>query len=84
MTSMDASTTATPLARRVAAIPDVGMRVRYVRYELSQMEPEMVADVVAIAANLTETRIPPNPELLLSISQRVVRARARCDPLQPL
>ncbi len=59
---------ATSLAKRVAAIPDVAMRVTYVRHELSQMTPEIVADVVAIAANLNETRIPPSPQLLLSIS----------------
>ncbi len=59
---------ATSLAKRVVAIPDVAMRVAYVRHELSRMAPELVADVVAIAANLNETRIPPNPQLLLSIS----------------
>jgi hypothetical protein len=52
----------------VVAIPDVAMRVAYVRHQLTRMPPELVADVVAIAANLNETRIPPNPQLLLSIS----------------
>ncbi len=60
--------TAAALARRVAALPDADMRVAYVRHELRRHPPELVVDIVAIAANLTESKIPPNQELLLAIS----------------
>jgi len=65
---VDSAEISSVLAKRVAAIPDVAMRVAYVRHELRRMAPETVADVVAIAANLTDSRVAPNPEFLLSIS----------------
>lgn len=76
----DAVETTASLARRVAALPDADMRVAYVRHELSRYPPELVVDIVAIAANLTETRVPPNQELLLSIS--LALADDEADPVR--
>ncbi len=56
------------LARRVAALADLEMRVAYVRHELARLDPAELADLLLLVATRAETRDKPHLELLLAVS----------------
>jgi hypothetical protein len=68
------------LARTVASLADVRMRVDYVRHELSLLDPMGAVDLLAVVAARAEARDPSHASLLLSIS--VALADPVVEPLR--
>ncbi len=55
------------LIRRIGAVADPAVRVRYLRHEIGDMEPGTIADVLTIAVHGTEARDGDAGALLLAL-----------------
>ncbi|MCA9609845.1 MAG: hypothetical protein KC619_29810 [Myxococcales bacterium] len=63
----DAEQIAHRLVRRIVAVADPAIRVRYLRHEIAEMDPGTIADVLTIAVHGTEARDGDAGALLLAL-----------------
>lgn len=63
----DAEQIARRLVRRIVAVADPAIRVRYLRHEIAEMDPGLLADVLTIAVHGTEARDGDSGALLLAL-----------------
>jgi len=56
------------LAQRVRTLPEVQMRARWLRRELSELDPDAALEVVRTARDCTEGRCTPFPEMWLALA----------------
>jgi hypothetical protein len=60
--------TAAALARRIASVPDIAIRVRYLRHMLATGEPGLLVNVVAVALAKAEGKHRTFGDLMLAIT----------------
>jgi len=72
----DADQISERLTKRIIAIADPQVRVRYLRHQLSQMRPGPIADLITVALHRTEARDGDAGALLLALCLALAHERS--------